>query len=104
MVRITNGSREITVTSGVYREVYAPDGWEILDEKKETVSADSLPDEGEKTSEKTKNGSDYEDIEIPISEMSVKQLRQYAVDHSIDTSAAKNKKELRDIVIAGMEE
>ena len=43
-------------------------------------------------------------MEIPVSEMKLSELKQYAEDHGIDISAAKTKKDIKAIIKAEMEE
>ena len=115
MVTITNGKRTTVVTSGVYRELYAPEGWQIVSEGNENTSAKEILNFEEKTSEIDENelSEDYfepeeveevEDIEKPLSEMSIKELRNYAEEKGIDVSSAKNKQDIRAIIAAEMED
>ena len=115
MVTITNGSRTTVVTHGVYDEVYKPSGWhEIAPEANEKMMNDSLPEEDPITPEIQDNTpeerqeeieatlTDETDVEIPLSEMKVSELREFAEAHDIDVSAAKNKKGMIDIIHSEM--
>lgn len=121
MINITNGKQTIQVTKGAYKALFQPKGWikvdgnltdltdeengteEVISEKEKIAKNENLT--GNMTEENYED--DYEDeeaedeeIEIPFSEMSVRQLRTYAKEHNIDVSPAQNKRELREIVEA----
>lgn len=117
MVKITNGSRTTTVTRGVFDAVYAPMGWKIAESSEKTHSADTLPESESKSPENGeilageghKGDDSYEDydseqVEIPLSEMKLAELKAYAAKHDIDISAAKTKQDIRAIIKAEMEE
>lgn len=117
MVRITNGARTTTVTRGAFQEQYKPQGWwEIGSEKQETVETEDLPVQEEKVPEKLSQEpeivseesfvpeEDDSPVETPISEMKVKELREYAAQHGIDISRAKNSREIRKIIKASLGE
>lgn len=108
MIKITNGSRTTVVTMGAYKEVYAPMGWKIVDgtsevkkpaKKEKPVIA--VPEPEEVVEEKVE---EPEEVEIPISEMRLDELKQYAADHGVDISAAKTKQDIKAIIKAEMEE
>lgn len=111
MIRITNGSRTAIVTKGAFREWYEPMGWKIADESDEKPMIESLPDNDEKSSEIAPEQletafeeQDETEVETPISEMKLADLKAYAEEHGIDISAAKNKQDIKDIIRAEMEE
>ena len=111
MIKITNGSRTTIVTMGAYKEMYAPMGWKIADSEQEKASVNNLPEVKEEPSEianeepetDVEESDQVEEVEIPLSEMKLDQLKQYAADHDIDISAARNKQDIRDIIKAEME-
>lgn len=92
MIKITNGSRITVVTKGVFNEVYAPMGWKIAEEPKAEVP------------KKTEEFESEEEVEIPLSEMKLSDLKAFAASHDIDISSARNKQEIRNIIRAEMEE
>lgn len=114
MIEITNGSRTTTVTKGVFKELYEPMGWKIAEISEETPQVEDMPEAEEKTPEESDEPAeeiteevDYEedaDVEIPVSEMKLSELKAYAEDHGIDISAAKTKKDIKAIIKAEMEE
>lgn len=91
MIKITNGSRIAVVTKGVFNEVYAPMGWKIAEEPKAEVP-------------KKVEEFESEEVEIPLSEMKLSDLKAFAASHDIDISSARNKQEIRNIIRAEMEE
>lgn len=107
MVQITNGQRTISVTSGVYKEMYRPLGWKIVGSTKEKSNADKVIDNEEKSPEIAKEdperGND-ENVMIPLSEMNVTELKAFAAEHDIDVSSAKNKQDMKAIISAEMED
>ena len=116
MVRITNGARTTTVTRGAFQEQYKPRGWwEIGSKDQKTVETENLPTLEEKVPEKLSQepeivsdespiSEEEVQVEIPISEMKVRELRKYAAQHNIDISEAKNSREIRKIIKANLEE
>ena len=117
MVKITNGSRITIVTKGVFNEVYAPMGWKIVELNEETTSVDILPESCSKASENVKilageghkgddsyKSYDSEQFEIPLSEMRLAELKEYAAKHGIDISAAKTKQDIKAIIKTELEE
>lgn len=118
MVKITNGTRVTTVTKGVFREVYEPNGWKICDISEEMAPAEEVIENDSNDAEETKEPveetteeEDYEseepveeeEVEIPLSEMKLDELKSYAAEHEIDISAAKTKKDIIAIIKAEME-
>lgn len=114
MIKIHKGSKTKVVTKGVFYEMFANDGWEIGDatvEKEESVVINTAEEkEPENVTEEPESveyiveESEDDEVEIPLSEMTVSQLKSFAKEHGIDISAAKNKRELRAIIAAEMEE
>lgn len=119
MVKITNGSRTTVVTKGVFEELYKPSGWKICDISNENIQNEEIPEDAENYAEETAEMPDSEtpeeendpeetedeaeDFEIPISEMGLNELKEYAVEHDIDISAAKNKQDIKALIKAEME-
>lgn len=123
MVRITNGKETMEVSKGAFKALFEPYGWKLEDEKIDALSvesslSDTLPESKEKDDESNNlpplNGKDdeeedeeddeEEDIETPFSEMTVRELQQYARKHDIDVSQAKSKKDLKDIILESLQE
>lgn len=116
MIKITNGSRTVTCTRGAFKNWYEPMGWKIAEISEENTAAGALLNE-EDIQQENANESPEEvfeeggvepeeenEVEIPISEMKLADLKQYAEEHGIDISAAKNKQDIRDIIKAEMED
>lgn len=124
MVRITNGKETMEVSKGAFKALFEPYGWKLEGEKignlsVESSSPDTLSESEEKDDESNNlpplNGKDdeeeddeeddeEEDIETPFSEMTVRELQQYARKHDIDVSQAKSKKDLKDIILESLQE
>ena len=91
MITITNGSRTTTVTHGAFKEIYEGMGWVEVESPEPVEVPEEIPgneDEGE----------------MPLSEMKVGELRQFAEERNIDISEAKNKREIIRIIRAQMGE
>lgn len=116
MIKITNGTRTTTCTRGAFKNWYEPMGWKIADISEIEEVNETLPDEenieSENASEPPEGTFEEEEVEpeeeveveIPISEMKLADLKEYAEEHGIDISAAKTKQDIRDIIKAEMEE
>ena len=116
MIKITNGTRTTTCTRGAFKNWYEPMGWKIAEMSEENTADEVLLDEenieSENASEPPEETLEEEEVEpeeeveveIPISEMKLADLKEYAEAHGIDISAAKTKQDIRDIIKAEMEE
>lgn len=116
MIKITNGARTTTCTKGAFKNWYEPNGWKIADMDEEEPVNETLPEEEEiqpenaiESLEETPEEEEVEpeeeiEVEIPISEMKLADLKAYAEEHGIDISAAKTKQDIKDIIKAEMEE
>ena len=115
MIKITNGTRTTMCTKGAFENWYEPMGWKIADMSEVEAVAETLPEEenikpenaSEPLRETFEEGIEPEEeveVEIPISEMKLADLKEYAEAHGIDISAAKTKQDIRDIIKAEMEE
>ena len=110
MVRITNGSMELTVTRGAFKVFYEPEGFTILECEEDAPrlegintqpeSEDDFEDEenaqNEDSEEEDEDDIDYS--EIPLSELSFEQLCDYADQLEIDHDGVRSKKELRILI------
>ena len=119
MVKITNGARTTVVTLGAFNDLYKPMGWKICGKSKEKPSAEEITADDKKPAEtspemansETEDTPDEADevaeedieVEMPLSEMKIEELKAYAEEHNIDISAAKTKKDMMDIIKAEME-
>lgn len=91
MVTITNGRHTTQVTKSVYKNVFKKIGYVIVEEAEK--SADEHVGSVEERID-----DDVEVDEIPVSEMNKEQLVEYARNHNIDTSSAKNVREARQMI------
>ena len=116
MIRITNGARATLCTKGAFKNWYEPMGWKIADISEAEAANETLPAEEniepENASEPPEETLEEEEVEpeeeveveIPLSEMKLADLKEYAEEHGIDISAAKTKQDIRSIIKAEMEE
>lgn len=125
MVKIKRGQTTLEVTRGAFRNFYEKAGWHIDDGKKVTVSLDKIPPGGSEddeagkgstetdedveddqsgeegdTSEADESGAltDEELLEIPVAEMTSKQLKRVAgiIDFDYKAEGITKTKKLRD--------
>ena len=116
MIKITNGTRTTMCTKGAFENWYEPMGWKIADMSEVEAVAESLPEEeniepenASESPEETLEEEEVEpeeevEVEIPLSEMKLADLKEYAEEHGIDISAAKTKQDIRSIIKAEMED
>ena len=90
MVTITNGRHTTQVTKSVYKNVFKNIGYVVVEEAKK-----SADEHVESVEERI---ADVEVDKIPVSEMNKEQLVEYARNHNIDTSSAKNVREARQMI------
>lgn len=112
MIEITNGSMKLKVAKGAHREIFAPLGWVLIDNKEpdeetlvedtNSASMDLLEAAGDEPEEELEDELDPVEDEIeellekPISQMSYGELIQYASHKGVEVSDCKNKKEIRE--------
>ena len=116
MIKITNGTRTTMCTKGAFENWYEPMGWKIADMSEVEAVAETLleeeniePENASEPPEETLEEEEVEpeeevEVEIPLSEMKLADLKKYAEEHGIDISAAKTKQDIRSIIKAEMEE
>jgi hypothetical protein len=108
MIKVTNGVRTTMVTKGAFKEIYELMGyklWAPSDSPKEELSLDLEPkvEEPEIVEEEEFESEEPDrdvEVETPISEMKLEDLKDYAAQHDIDISKAKTKKEIKSIIRA----
>lgn len=94
MVTARRGQHTVRVSKHSYETLFRNKGYRIVEDEKDVVTQDV--DAGQIV--------DYEESEeqevetVPISEMSKEQLAEYAKEHNIDTSSARNVREARQII------
>lgn len=94
MVIAVRGKNAVKVSRKAYETMFKKRGFRILNEKPEQ---DRLNVDFEEESEE--HEQEEQEIEtIPISEMNKEQLAEYAKEHNIDTSSARNVREARQII------
>lgn len=94
MVIAVRGKNVVKVSRKAYDTMFKKRGYRILNEEQEQ---DRLNVDFEEESEEQEQ--EEQEIEtIPISEMNKEQLAEYAKEHNIDTSSARNVREARQII------
>ena len=94
MVIAVRGKNVVKVSRKAYETMFKKRGYRILDEKPEQDRLNV--DFDEESEEQEEHEQEIETI--PISEMNKEQLAEYAKEHSIDTSSARNVREARQII------
>ncbi len=94
MVIAVRGKNAVKVSRKAYETMFKKRGFKILNEEQKQ---DRLNVDFEEESEE--HEQEEQEIEtIPISEMNKEQLAEYAKEHNIDTSSARNVREARQII------
>lgn len=104
MVIIEKGTHILSVTVGAYNTLFRAQGYRIVGS--EGVHTDSFLQDGEvtPTGGKNANEDEYEsnedeyDDEKPLSEMTFKELKDYATKLGINTNGMSSKREIREAI------
>lgn len=103
MVTAKRGQHVVKVSKQSYETLFRNKGYRIVGEEEAKPEADII-DTGEfeeeiDTGEFEEEAEEAHEVEtIPISEMNKEQLAEYAKEHNIDTSGARNVREARQII------
>ena len=94
MVTAIRGQHIVKVSKHSYETLFRNKGYKIVDDGKfmeiPDMDEEHVVDYGE---------SEEQEVEtVPISEMNKEQLAEYAKEHNIDTSGARNVREARQII------
>lgn len=94
MVTARRGQHTVKVSKHSYETLFRKRDYKLVNEEVET----NIPDmDAEQVIDYEESGE--QEIEtIPISEMNKEQLAEYAKEHNIDTSGARNVREARQII------
>lgn len=94
MVTARRGQHTVRVSKHSYETLFRNKGYRIVEDKKDVVTPDVDEEQVVDYVE-----SDEQEVEtVPISEMNKEQLAEYAKEHGIDTSGARNVREARQII------
>lgn len=94
MVTARRGQHTVRVSKHSYETLFRNKGYRIVEDKKDVVTPDVDEEQVVDCVE-----SDEQEVEtVPISEMNKEQLAEYAKEHNIDTSSARNVREARQII------
>lgn len=116
-MKITKMGEILDVPKGAFRATFEKDGWSVLGTEVDTPSkrkyrqSSSIKDVpfSQLSSSFKKETEDLEiedeeiEEEIPISEMTVNELIEFAEEHNIDISNAKGKANIRQIILDNLE-
>ena len=94
MVTARRGQHTVRVSKHSYETLFRNKGYKIVGNEKDVVT----PDVNEEQVVDYVESEEQEVETVPISEMSKEQLAEYAKEHNIDTSGARNVREARQIV------
>lgn len=121
MVSITNGLQTVVVSSGAYREIYLPQGWQLAPEKAEAlpqvqkqISFEDLevippvapkddqedleePQE-EDNEDQPEEGTEADILLRPLGELSLDELKTVALLKGIATEGLRTRKEIRQAI------
>lgn len=89
MVTAKRGQHTVKVSKRSYETLFRNKGYRIVEDEKD-MDAEQTVDYGEPEEQEVET--------VPISEMNKEQLAEYAKEHNIDTSGARNVREARQII------
>lgn len=94
MVTARRGQHTVRVSKHSYETLFRNKGYKIVGNEKGVVTPDVNEEQVVDYVE-----SDEQEVEtVPISEMNKEQLAEYAKEHNIDTSSARNVREARQVI------
>lgn len=91
---INDKGNRIKVSRHSYEELFKSKGYVIVRDNKTVEEPKEIVEDFEEVKEETEQEIDT----VPISEMNKEQLAEYAKEHGIDTSNARNVREARQII------
>ena len=94
MVTARRGQHTVRVSKHSYETLFRNKGYRIVEDEKDVV----IPDVNEEQVIDYEESDEQEVETVPISEMNKEQLAEYAKEHNIDTSSARNVREARQII------
>ena len=94
MVTARRGQHTVKVSKHSYETLFRKRGYKLVNEEVET----NIPDMDAEQVVDYEETKEQEIETIPISEMNKEQLAEYAKEHNIDTSGARNVREARQII------
>ena len=94
MVTARRGQHTVKVSKHSYETLFRKRGYKLVNEEVET----NIPEMNAEQVVGYEESGEQEIETIPISEMNKEQLAEYAKEHNIDTSGARNVREARQII------
>lgn len=96
MVTARRGQHTVKVSKHSYETLFRNKGYRIVGEKEAKPKPETDMDAGQVVD--SEESEEHEVETVPISEMNKEQLAEYAKEHNIDTSGARNVREARQII------
>lgn len=116
-MKITKHGEILNVSKGAFKASFEKDGWTEVDkgsentekpveivEKEAYMSEVPFAQIGQPAEEEDFENEEEEEMEVPISEMTVTELVEFAEDHDIDISGIKGKENIKQAILASLEE
>ena len=94
MVTARRGQHTVKVSKHSYETLFRNKGYRIVENEKDVMN----PDVDEEHVVDYEESEEQEVETVPISEMNKEQLAEYAKEHNIDTSSARNVREARQVI------
>ena len=94
MVTARRGQHTVKVSKHSYETLFRNKGDRIVENEKDVMN----PDVDEEHVVDYEESEEQEVETVPISEMNKEQLAEYAKEHNIDTSSARNVREARQVI------
>ena len=94
MVTARRGQHTVRVSKHSYETLFRNKGYRIVEDEKDVMT----PDVNEEQVVDYVESEEREVETVPISEMNKEQLAEYAKEHNIDTSSARNVREARQVI------
>ena len=100
MVTVRRGQHTVKVSKRSYETLFRNKGYRIVGEEEAKQETDMIATgEFDEEEEEEEEEEEVHEVEtIPISEMNKEQLAEYAKEHNIDTSGARNVREARQVI------
>lgn len=120
-MKITKHGEILNVSKGAFKASFEKDGWTELGKESSDVEThaknnESAPDMSEvpfaqinqsaeeEPEDIEEEFEEEEELETPISEMTVTELVEFAEEHDIDISGIKGKENIKQAILASLEE
>lgn len=106
-VKARKGNKTIKVSKKAFEAMFRDRGYSLIEEPEQSIEHTQpimQDDDFEEPEEVEETEQEFDVEEVPISQMSKKQLMEYAKKHNIDTSGAEKVEEARAIIRKAVKE